>query len=118
MNAGKHIRSNRDEGESVSDKLKSIKKMTAARMFVLKKKLGEDTCNSVQANYNKHIHIAAAKAVKAATAYCVTVANYNSVFAENINPKTWNVDQLKKALKALNTKDDTAMPKHKLDLYD
>ena len=118
MNARERIRRNRDEGESVSDKLKAIKKMTAARMFLLgKTKLGEDIRDSVQANYNKHIQTAATKAVEAAAAYRVTVANYNSVFAKNSNPKTWNVDALKKVLKALKTKDDTAMPKHKVALY-
>ena len=118
MNARERIRSNRDEGESVSEKLKSIKKMKAARMFLLgKTKLGEDIRDSVQANYDKHVHTAATKAVEAAAAYRITVANYDSVFAEESNPKSWNVDQLKKVLKALKQKDDTAMPKHKVGLY-
>jgi hypothetical protein len=44
-------------------------------------------------------------------------ANYNSVIALNKDPLAWNISQLKQVLKALKTKDDTAMPAKKTDLY-
>ena len=70
MDARKRIRRNREEGESVSDKLKVIKKMTAARMFLLgKTSLGEDIRDSVHANYDKHVQAAAIKSVKDAATY-------------------------------------------------
>ena len=118
MDARERIRRNREEGESVSDKLKAIKKMTAAKMFLLgKTRLGEDIRDSVQANYDKHIQAAAAKSVKDAAAYRIIMANYNSVIALNKDPLSWNISQLKQVLKALKTKDDTAMPAKKTDLY-
>jgi hypothetical protein len=40
-------------------------------------------------------------------------ANYNSVIALNKDPLAWNISQLKQVLKALKTKDDTAMPAKK-----
>ena len=101
----------------MSDKLKAIK-MIATRMFLLgKMKLREDIRDSVQENYDKHVQTAATKTVKVATAYRVTVVNYNSVFALNVDPRTWNVTQLKQALKPLKTKDNTEMPTNKADLY-
>jgi hypothetical protein len=45
------------------------------------------------------------------------VTNYNSVIAQDKDPLTWNISQLKQVLKALKTKDDTAMPAKKTDLY-
>ena len=117
MDARERIRRNREEGESVSDKLKAIKKMTAARMFLLgKTSLGEDIRDVVQANYDKHVQAAATKAVKDAATYRVALANYNIVLALNVDPRTWNINQLKQVLKPLKTKDDTAMPTKKADL--
>ena len=118
MDARERIRRNREEGESVSDNLKVIKKMAAARMFILgKMRLGEDIRDSVQVNYNKHVQAVATKAVKDAASYRVTLTNYNSVLALNINPQTWNLTQLKQVLKPFKTKDDAAMPTKKADLY-
>ena len=96
MNARERIRRNINERESVSNKLKSIKKMTAARIFLLgKMKLGENIRDSVQSNYDKYVQTAITKAVKATADYRVTVANYNSVFPLNFDPRTWNITQLK-----------------------
>ena len=118
MDARERIRRNREEGESVSDKLKAIKKMTAARMFLLgKTSLGEDIRDVVQSNYDKHVQAAATKAAKDAATYRVALANYNIVLALNVDPRTWNINQLKQVLKPLKTKDDTAMPTKKADLY-
>ena len=71
----------------------------------------------MQANYDKHVQAAATKEVKDASAYRVTLANYNSVLALNVDPRTWNITQLKQVLKPLKTKDGTAMPTKKADLY-
>ena len=41
-----------------------------------------------------------------------------AIFALNLDSTSWNVDQLRKVLKPLKPKDNTAMPTHKAKLYE
>ena len=118
MDARERIRQNRIEGESVSDRLNAIKRMTSAKMFLLgKTKLGEDIRDNARKNYNEHEMTQAANKVKAINAYREMVNDYNSVMALNLDPQQWNVSQLKKVLKPLKKREDPAMPSRKADLY-
>ena len=73
----------------MTNKLNTIKQMTAAKMFLLGIiRLGEDIRDNIKWNYKVYVETQSESKIKVVNAYSVMVGNYNSVMALNLNP--WN----------------------------
>ena len=119
MASRERIRRDGAEGESVSEKLKQIKGMTAAKMFLLgETRLGQGVLENVETSYNSKVAKQREDTQKKADTYRKMLSDAADVFALNLEPTSWNVNQLKAVLKPLKTKDDTAMPTKKAKLYE
>ena len=117
MESRLRIKKNREDGQSMSEKLKNIKRMTAATMFLCgTTRLGEDIKDSVQRSFLNHAEKQAESQRNAEEAHRKNIQAYDDVMALNLSPTSWNVSQLKVVLKPLKTKDDGAMPALKADL--
>ena len=102
----------------MSNKLKSIKRMTAAQIFLLgKTRLGDNILQITKITYDKHVQTEATNKINTVIAYRAMVIEYDAIIALNINPKYWTVTQIKSVLKPLKTKDDATMPSKKADIY-
>ena len=102
----------------MSNKLKSIKRMTAAKMCLLgKTRLVNDILQITKITYDKHVQTEATNKINTVISYREMVIEYTAIIALNINPKSWTVAQLKSVLKPLKTKDNATMPSKKADLY-
>ena len=101
----------------MSNKLKSIKRMTAAQIFLLgKTRLGDDILQITKITYDKHVQTEATNKINTVISYRAMVIEYDTIIALNSNPKSWTVTQLKSVLKSLKAKDYATMPSKKADL--
>ena len=99
--------------------LKQIKGMTAAKIFLLgETRLGQGVLENVETSYNSKVAKQREDTQKKADTYRKMLSDAADVFALNLEPTSWNVNQLKAVLKPLKTKDDTAMPTKKAKLYE
>ena len=119
MASRERIRRDNVEGQSVSEKLKQIRGMTAAKMFLLgETRLGEGVLQNVETSYNSKLAKQREDAQKKAETYQITLRDAEAVHALKLDPSAWNITQLKAVLKPLKTKEDTAMPTKKAKLLE
>ena len=87
MESRRRIKKNRKDGQSMSNKLKNIKRMTAATIFLCgTTRLGEDIKDSVQRSFLNHVEKQAESQRSAEVAHRKSIEAYDAVMALNLCP--------------------------------
>ena len=93
--------------------------MTAVKIFLLVETcLGEVILKNVKTSNNSKITKQREEAQKKVYTYRKMLLDDANVFALNLELTSWSVSQIKAVLKPLKTKNDTAMPTRKAELYE
>ena len=118
MVACRQINMNQEDGRSVSKKLAAIKNMTATAVFLCgTARPRKGILANAKDKFSTHQIKEEEPTVNSEEAYREMVIQHDAVLALEIPPTSWTITQLKSFLKSLKTKEETAMPSKKADLF-